>query len=537
MQYKNNLFFYFIALFMTINSPLIMANNKSKPLPEAQYEKCDCVNNKYTKHITEPYKKEIEEWQRMTAPKEDQQTEAQAVCIECNTDSPGNEDLSTFESIWEWMTEQWDSFFGSEDTPPPRPKLLSPAEEKPHLIPSICFQMSGLRAQFDPDNETDFFACTRYHYDGSDEDDLCTEADTKSDKKSPYKKCIATPISCEDTEDPSLECEEKFVNRDKNIRKDGCNKGAVYPRRPCMNEEYTAMTAKIFHDIAQCMDIDPKEAFITFNHESQFILNNTSKKNALCYGQVTGFAIADVNSFIDNKPNYQNMEELLPENISKRCPELWKKINRVSTKMIKKRHYIKSDHDKCELTLNPHTCFFYSFAYMKILQKKVMKQFQDFNTIKTAEYNGSTFIFWSEEELKGTEKNINQKLETQEKVIFPEHKTLENILTTISYNGGTSIPDSLIESFMSHFKQILSNTNNTTLRAQLMMTGISFEVFIQHFQKFLHNNYSDKNKQRRKEVSQYWDSIINGIDSLQNNLQSKYPNLPPDTCPSSKNYK
>ena len=540
MKYKNNSILYFVVFFMTISSPLVVADSKSEPLPEVQYETCDCVNNKYTKHITEPYKEEIEEWRRITTSKEDQQTEAQAVCIECNTDVAENEDLSTFESIWEWMKETWDSLWDSEDEdtpPPPRPTHLFPAEEKPPLIPSVCFQMSGLRAQFDPDSETDFFACTHYHYDGSDRDNFCKEADTLSNKKSPYKKCIATPISCEDTEDPSLECEEKFVNRDKKIRENGCNKGAVYPRRPCMNEEYTAMTAKIFHDMAECMDIDPKEAFITFNHESQFIINNASKENALCYGQVTGFAIADVNSFVDNTPNYQNMEELLPENISKRCPEEWKKINRVSTRMIKKRHYIKSDHDKCELTLNPYTCFFYSFAYMKILQKKVIEKFQNFNTIKTAEYKGRTFIFWSEEELQGTEKNINQKLETQEKVIFPEYKALENILTTISYNGGTSIPDSVIESFMSHFKQILSNRNNITLRGQLMTTGISFEVFIKHFQDYLHKNYSDPGQQRREEVSQYWDSIIRGIDALQNNLQSKYPDLPSDTCPSSKNYK
>lgn len=542
MNYKNNPFPFFTVLFMTINSSFAMTDSSEPSLPNVQYEKCDCVNNKYTKHITEPYQKEIEEWQRITAPKEEQETEAQAVCIECDTDSPENEDLSTFESIWEWMKDTWDSLFSSEEEenllpPPPRPTHLFPTEEKPPLIPSVCFQMSGLRASFDPNSETDFFACTRYHYDGSKEDNFCREANTESNKKSPYKKCIATPISCEDTEDPSLECEEKFVSRGKNIREDGCHKGAVYPRRPCMNEEYTAMTAKIFHDVAECMDIDPKEAFITFNHESQFIINNASKANALCYGQVTGFAIADVNSFIDNEPNYQNMEELLPENTSKRCPEEWQKFNRVNTKIIKKRHYIKSEHDKCELTLNPYTCFFYSFAYMKILQKKVVEQFQNFNTIKTAEYNGRTFIFWGEEELKNTERNINQKLNTQEKVIFPEHKTLENILTTISYNGGTSIPDSIIESFMSHFKQVLSNRNNTTLRAQLMTTGISFKVFIQYFQEFLHSNYSDKDKERRAEVSQYWESIINGIDALQSNLQSKYPNLPPDTCPSSKNYK
>ena len=28
---------------------------------KTQYEVCDCTNNKFTKHITEPYKKEIEE--------------------------------------------------------------------------------------------------------------------------------------------------------------------------------------------------------------------------------------------------------------------------------------------------------------------------------------------------------------------------------------------------------------------------------------------------------------------------------------------
>ncbi len=54
----------------------------------------------------------------------------------------------------------------------------------------------------------------------------------------------------------------------------------LYPRRPCLNEDYTKMTHKAFHSLANCFNFSPQDKIYLFallNHESSFILNNRSR--------------------------------------------------------------------------------------------------------------------------------------------------------------------------------------------------------------------------------------------------------------------
>ena len=498
---------------------------------EVKYETCDCANNKFTKHLTEPYKEEIEEWFLQTAPPEDQVTEAGTSCIDCSISE--DEDKDWIDTISDTVLGWWRSIW-SDDDDDEQPRSSPHPEQitKPDFIPSVCFQMSGKMTDENPGSQDDFFTCIREHYDGSDSHSMCV--DTVANDNSSPKKCFAIPVSCEDTKDFSLTCATKFKERDDRTAPNGCNKGSSYPRRPCLNEDYTAMTAKAFHDVAECLNISPKLAFPILHHESRFLLNNESNTGALCYAQVTGNAITDFNTFYDNKPNYPSMTDLLPENIQERCPEEWQYFKRVDTRYNKKhkRFEIKSDYDRCNLNLNPYTCFFYGLSYIKILMNMVENIVQKMNKIEVATINNQTLIFWGEEEKRSTERTLGTELQTEEIKIFSDEKSLKDILTAIGYNGGPSVPVPVFRDFMIYLKKMLSNKKNKPLRNSLLNGGLSIDFFSNNFNEFLKRNYPSRKKLRRIEVANYLNKVTGDLDNLHKNIQSKYPNsFPTDICP------
>ena len=512
--------------------------------PEMKYEKCNCSNNKYTKHITQPYKKEIESWFIQTASPKEQATEAGTTCLNCEIPTPlvkQKEDESFWSAIKGWYKSliKW---WKDEDEQPPKPDLkkLNPEalfpklpleKQKPDFIPAICFQMSMELQGDTPNSQRDFFTCVHDHYDGSDSDNLCARS-----KQGQPKKCLALPIPCEDAKDPNLTCKEKFKDREDSQKKTGCNRGAVYPRRPCINEEYTAMTAKAFHDVAECLNVPLDMAFSILNHESRFILNNESSTGALCYSQVTGPAVADFNSFLKGKPHYPEIPELLPENIKKKCPATWKHFKKVHTKYRKKnkRFEIASTLDKCKLNLNPYTCFFYGLSYLKVLTAKAEEALQKHNHIEYTKYKDWTFIFKDQAEKERTENKLNQKLNTKQTNIFIEEEALKKWLVMIGYNGGLSIPTSLFAGFMNQTKAYLSDPKNSQERIQLLAKGLSasrFKKGKRGFISYVRRNYP-QGRRRKKEVANYMTKIENDLNSLSKARQERYdPSQPADICP------
>lgn len=524
-QYRPILLFFITLLLM--NNPA--ASQDTSDYSEVNYEQCDCTNNKFTKHLTEPYKKEIEEWFIQTASPEERSTEAGASCIDCQTPSK-KEDIGPLTSIWDTISKLWKRVISKKISPPlPVPSPVH--KKKTKLIPSICFQMSGKMTDEKPVSRSEFFTCIHKHYDGSDSDNMCTDTVNKPGYP---KKCFAIPVSCEDTRDPTINCAIKFKDREENNRPNGCNKGSSFLRRPCLNEEYTAMTAKAFHDVAECLNIPHQLAFPILHHEARFLLNNESHTGALCYAQVTGDAIADFNTFLDSKPNYPAMKELLPENIKARCPEKWKHFKKVNTRYNKKRKkfVIKSNHDKCKLNLNPYTCLFYGLSYIKILMNTVEGVVKNANRIEIARHNLQTMIFWGKGEKNSVEKRLGVKLKTKKIKIFSDENQLKKILTIIGYNGGTSVPVPVFRDFMNYLKRSLSNRKNTRMRSHLLAEGLSSSFFINSFESFLKRNYPSKSKSRREQVANYLSKVNKDIDHLNKNIQSRYPSFfPKDICP------
>ena len=384
-----------------------------------------------------------------------------------------------------------------------------------------------------PEYQTDFFTCIHNHYDGSNSDHLCADI---IDTPGYPKKCIAIPIPCEDANNLGIPCKDKFRKREDNNQANGCNKGATFPRRPCLNEDYIAMTAKAFHDVAECLNVPLDIAFPILHHEARFILNNESDIGALCYSQVTGNAVADFNSFLTNTPHYQNMPELLPENIEAKCPEQWKHFQKVNTKYTynkkkQKVFEIKTDLGKCQLTLNPYTCLFYGLSYIKILMNKAEQALQQLNQVEIVEQAGSTLILWNEEYKKiWQENNRNKKLQTRKIKIFSDTDLIKRWLTIIGYNGGTSIPGSIFTGFMNHIKTQLAQKNNRKQRRQFLRTGLNSSIFKNRFLSYVRQNYNGS-EERKTQVVNYIGKISRDMNNLQKNIHTKYgSSLPQDIC-------
>ena len=500
---------------------------------EVSYEQCDCTNNKFTKHLTDPYKNEIEEWLIQTASPEDQETEAGTSCIDCQLESSETEGESGFSAFfntikkwYEKIQNWWNQEETDSETMPSQTK-----EKKPDFIPALCFKMSGQMVNDTPESQTDFFTCIHEHYDGSDSDHLCADVIDTPDHP---KKCIAIPIPCEDAKNLHISCKEKFRKRDDNKTTNGCNRGSTFPRRPCLNEEYTAMTAKAFHDVAECLDVPLDLAFSILHHEARFILNSESDTGALCYSQVTGNAVADFNSFLTDKPNYPNMKELLPKNIEAKCPEKWKHFQKINTKFNEEQETfeIKTDLDRCRLNLNPYTCLFYGLSYIKILINKAEEAIQQMNQIETVKQDGRTVILWGEEEKRKWEADAgNTNSQTRKIKIFSNTDLLKKWLIIIGYNGGVSIPGSVFTGFMNYIKTQLAQTNSRRQRRQLLRTGLDISIFKNSFIPYVRKNYSSENEERRKQVADYIGKINKDMNNLQERIQQKYSSsLPKDIC-------
>ena len=506
-------------------------------LPE--YEPCSCTNDKFTKQLTQPYREEIQTWLMQTQEERIQPMTDDTIAMEEPTEEPV-EDTSFFESVGNFFTDivdtlhtTWESTREIEEEEqrllqlpplPPPPSLSTP------IIPSICFAMSVDMIN-NEGTKKQFYSCIHEHYDNSDEDNFCF--DTRNQLTSP-KKCDVLPIPCDSANDLNLTCPQEYRERIEQHGPTGCNKGAAFPRRPCLNQDYVSMTAKAFHDVAKCLDIAPELAFPIFLHESRFILNIQSHTGALCYGQITGNAVADFNSFLKSHKGYPNYDipDLLEKNIENRCPHIWKHFKKVSTIVRENKTITRSDFDQCNINTNPYTCFFYSFAYLKILYEKAKKEVPKVNNTRIVVLQNNLMMFL--EDLKDFPSALNT-IETKEIKLFADEQDLINILTATSYNGGLSIMQIHFKSFIAKLRTSILTPDNTELRSTIFNEGgLSSDFFKKEFADFLKGRYFIADERRNGELFSYLDKVIYETKVLNQLIRELYPYMPDtfDTCPS-----
>ncbi len=505
---KNLIFFCFLNL---------CANAQMRSYyAQVPYEPCSCLNHSYTQQLLNPYREQIQTWAENTRPKYHPPTFTREVCYASVQRQPLEEDTPArphSSPLWEFLG--WHTDTEEEEKP------LS----RPDFIPSLCFYASSKMTRSLP-HRKGYYACLYNHYAGSEAfPSMCWGKNTEA------KKCWAIPLPCEDTQNPYLSCPEEFVSRRVHLRASGCNKGSVYPRKPCLNREYVALTATVFHDVARCLQIPYGLAFAIFHHESRFVINSQSHTGALCYGQITGAAAADFNSFLDEKPHYKDIKALLPENILAQCPDTWKHFQRVKVlpHAFHRRLHIPAQ-DKCLLTLNPYTCFFYGFAYIKILLHKSQKAIEEMNNIEVAVYKDQIFIFWGEKEKRVTEKKLNHIFQTEKIKIFRNEEALKHLLVIVGYNGGPVLYGVLFKKFIARLKKTLSDPKNQSLRHSLIYTGLKISFFIDEFTSFIKEHYPSRRYKRRKEVAEYIKKVHQDMEFLNHFLNTHYRGLPEDIC-------
>ena len=522
-----------ILLLCFISWPALAQSLLKGLFPE--YETCSCTNDKFTKQLTQPYEREIQTWLMQI-----QEERIQPITDDTLATEELVEDTSFLSSVGEFFTDLVNIFSTTEESTSNTEKETKIKEEEQSLqlpfsllepiVPSICFAMSVDMIN-NEGTKKQFYSCIHEHYDNSAEDNFCF--DTGNQAPSP-KKCDVLPIPCDSSNDLNLTCPQEYRERMEQHGPTGCNKGAAFPRRPCLNQDYVAMTAKAFHDVAKCMDIAPELAFPVFLHESRFILNIQSRTGALCYGQMTGTAVADVNSFLKSHKGFPNYDIpfLLEKNIEKRCPHIWRHFKKVNTIIKNNKAIVRSDFDQCNINTNPYTCFFYSFSYLKILYESAKKEVPKANNISIIilQNNLNEFL----DNLEDTPITL-EVIETKEVKLFANEQDLINILTAMSYNGGPSIIQTHFKDFIEKLKSSLLASDNTKLQTAVFdESGLSSDFFKKEFTAYLKDRYSVKDEQRNGELLSYLDKVIQETKALNDVIRELYPYLPEhfDACPS-----
>ena len=530
MIYKN----YILFLLLCVFSWTVFAQSLLRELfPE--YETCSCTNDKFTKQLTQPYEEEIQLWLLQTQEERILPTINNTIVME-DPEYLEDEDTSFLSSIENFFTGLADTivFWDDEEEEIQAEQLLEslPFPSTPlsaSAIPSICFAMSGNMIK-NEGIQKQFHSCIYKHYDNSDEDNFCFN--TRNQPNS-LKKCDVLPIPCDSSNDLNLTCPKIYRDRTERHGDNGCNKGAVFPRRPCLSQDYIAMTAKAFHDVAECLDIAPEMAFPIFLHESRFILNIQSHTGALCYGQITSNAVADFNSFLKSHKGYPNYDipDLLEKNIEKRCPHVWKNFKKVSTIVREDKTLIRSDFDQCKINTNPYTCFFYGFAYLKILHEKAQQEITETNNIHVAVLEDNSLQFLNNPRYSHPSLLIT---ETKKLKLFADEQELLNILTVLSYNGGLSIIRIHFNSFMARLKTSLIIKTNTELQNAILNNGgLTTDFFKTGFMNFLKERYSIDDNRRNGELFSYLDKVISEVQALNQLIRELHPTIPNnfDVCP------
>ena len=479
------------------------------PHIQIQYETCTCINNSYTQQLVKPYLSEIETWLFQTQ-EEITDSSLPFICPHCEEEETEvNTGLidsikSTFNRWYEQAQDKMIFLFSDDEEPHPSQKIIHP----------LCFQMGHKFINGQGSNKQ-FLSCIHDHYDGS-EDGLCRAV---SDQPFASKQCMAIPISCKDVNNTHLTCSDELKYRPDDFKQlDGCNKGAAYPTRPCFSQLYTAMTMKAFYDVSQCLGVDENLAFAILFHESRFVINIKSYTGALCYGQVTGDAVTDVNLLLEGRL-YSDLQPFVEPNL---CPQAWEHFRKIETTKSVTRYVFSSAQDQCHLNLNPYTCFFYAMGYLKILNYYVEKAISKTNKAWRVWRDNQWFVLWDLPEAT-TETDVS---EMEEINIFKDTQTLTRILVILSYNGGPSI-NNYFEQYMQSLKKNIET--NAELKQNFLENGLSLDFFRDHFMEFLKHNYQPM--KRRTEVTQFLDKTIKDVSELNQLIAIQHPELPQNICP------
>ena len=160
----------------------------------------------------------------------------------------------------------------------------------------------------------------------------------------------------------------------------------LWPRPPCLNEDYARMTFGAFHAMARCFGFSPEEKkriFALLNHESKFILNQKSDTGARCYGQLLYNTAVEISKriYLSGNPEPHWRSRIYNEALA-RCPNLAERArlpDSIKPKPGARRkdngHFEKKIGKSlpitCRLTHHAPACFFYAMYNMRINLRQI----------------------------------------------------------------------------------------------------------------------------------------------------------------------
>ncbi|MDE0151990.1 MAG: hypothetical protein OXK80_05815 [Bdellovibrionales bacterium] len=148
----------------------------------------------------------------------------------------------------------------------------------------------------------------------------------------------------------------------------------IYPRPPCLSEDYIQTLSTGFNNMGYCFDLSSRELndlFAIIHHESAFIPNSRSHTGAKCAGQLTTQALVNLNIdiLLEKDPAYPIYMQAI-----EKCPYIQDVL--IPTDLLTNDYYkdksyaflnreLETMNFTCTLISDMSRCFFYSFVFHK----------------------------------------------------------------------------------------------------------------------------------------------------------------------------
>lgn len=278
----------------------------------------------------------------------------------------------------------------------------------------------------------------------------------------------------------------------------------IYPRSPCISEDYHLSVVKTFNKMAHCFGLSEKETrnlFAIINHESRFAPNAKSPTGARCAGQLTKPTVITLgmnilqesyptfhlyNSAINKCPSL--IDKTIPSDIGctrKPCSNSHLETGRYDSKKAKLNKYPVT----CKLTSDFSQCLFYTVLNFKTALGKFNRNFDYENEFEDQEIpenfiekygvsiNANEVIIAKKENSPNTEDHYLftsarsaydevQKYEDQDSnpmynldtkivsiISIEDIEDFKFFTTQLAYNGGNSIVHSQVKNFLTFLKE------------------------------------------------------------------------------------
>jgi len=331
----------------------------------------------------------------------------------------------------------------------------------------------------------------------------------------------------------------------------------------CINEDYITSLYQAFNKMAYCFDFDKKtqeDLFYMINRESGGILNSKSETEARCLGQITKTYTENINNIIESlERKNPHKESFIWKDVLERCPDL--EDSQISMATL-----------NCESTQNPEKCLLYSFFGKKrsyysiqerldspmdfmgdnrefpsaeelaeeLAKKKInldsegkqkyedmLKLFpmkgREILILRASLQDGRKirFVMWAPSEIYDS--NLHTKIDWSQEVdirkvnLFENEEDIKAMFMYWSHNGGESLSRPGFIKRLKKLKQDIASggcgKNSQELRCQMRRNldnggQVTNNQALQYFERNLKQTYPSRNKNRRREVSEYVRKII-----------------------------